>query len=94
MTGRWEGGNIPLCWGPRMKYRVDSSGNEESSFRASETRPGIQKKLDSCFRRNDVNESGIRNQPVKRAGTVVAVSQRAKDSISISSSFPRDYLPG
>jgi len=24
-----------------------------SSFRASETRPGIQKTLDSCFRRND-----------------------------------------
>ncbi len=27
------------------------------SFRASETRPGIQKPLDSCFRRNDGNKN-------------------------------------
>ena len=27
-----------------------------SSFRAGETRPGIQKTLDSCFRRNDGNK--------------------------------------
>ena len=30
-----------------------------SSFRASETRPGIQKTLDSCFRRNDGNQKHL-----------------------------------
>ena len=49
MTGRWEGRNILLCWGPLIAYRVDNSGDVESSFRASEMRPGIQKKLYSFF---------------------------------------------
>jgi hypothetical protein len=31
--------------------------NVESSFRASEARPGIQKKMDSCFRRNEGNKN-------------------------------------
>ena len=48
-------GNPPALPGRLPEF--DGSGN--TSFRASETRPEIQRPLDSCFRRNDDRENAL-----------------------------------